>query len=99
MLQADNYGWVIHNGEFWHTIHLSAMLAIETIASASAVRPDRVLGAPEGAALRPVIAFCALIPFVVPPIVHGRRAAPHVRKGTPDGSTASPWGAFSSRRM
>ena len=46
--------------------------------------------------LRPVIAFMALIPFVVPPIVHGRRLL-NVFKGTPSWYYQSP-GASSSRR-
>ena len=45
-----NYGCVIHNGEFWHTIRISFLLALETIViSLAALRPDDLLGAPEAA--------------------------------------------------
>ena len=27
----SNYSWVIHNGDFWHTIKISFILAVETI--------------------------------------------------------------------
>ena len=26
-----NYHWVIHNGDFWHTLKISFLLAIETV--------------------------------------------------------------------
>ena len=26
-----NYSWVIHNGDFWHTLKISFLLALETI--------------------------------------------------------------------
>jgi putative spermidine/putrescine transport system permease protein len=65
-----NYGWVIHNGDFWHTIKVSFLLAIETIVISLLLFVPTIywvhLKVPK---LRPVIAFLALIPFVVPPIV------------------------------
>jgi putative spermidine/putrescine transport system permease protein len=65
-----NYGWVIHNGDFWHTIKISFFLAIETIVISLILFVPTIywvhLRVPK---LRPVIAFLALIPFVVPPIV------------------------------
>jgi putative spermidine/putrescine transport system permease protein len=91
-----NYGWVIHNGDFWHTIKVSFLLAIETIVISLCLFVPTLywvhLKVPK---LRPVIAFMALIPFVVPPIVmvvgllrafHG---APHWYYGTPWGFLAS----------
>ena len=64
-------GWVFHNGEFWRTLKTSLiLLALETIAISLALFVPTVywvhLKLPR---LRPVIAFLALMPFVVPPIV------------------------------
>jgi putative spermidine/putrescine transport system permease protein len=65
-----NYSWVIHNGDFWHTIKISFLLAIETIVISLLLFVPTIywvhLKVPK---LRPVIAFFALIPFIVPPIV------------------------------
>jgi putative spermidine/putrescine transport system permease protein len=65
-----NYGWVLHNGDFWHTIKISFILAIETIVISLLLFVPTIywvhLKVPK---LRPVIGFMALIPFVVPPIV------------------------------
>ena len=65
-----NYGWVIHNGDFWHTIKISFILALETIVISLLLFVPTIywvhLKVPK---LRPVIAFMALVPFVVPPIV------------------------------
>jgi putative spermidine/putrescine transport system permease protein len=65
-----NYSWVIHNGDFWHTIKISFLLAIETIVISLVLFVPTIywvhLKVPK---LRPVIAFFALIPFIVPPIV------------------------------
>jgi len=47
---ADSYTYVIHNGQFWHTLRLSALLALETIVISLALFvPDRLLGSSEGA--------------------------------------------------
>ena len=66
----SNYGWVIHNPDFWHTIKISFLLAIETIVISLVIFVPTIywvhLKVPK---LRPVLAFLALIPFVVPPIV------------------------------
>ena len=65
-----NYSWVIHNGDFWHTLKISFLLALETIVISLLLFVPTIywvhLKLPR---LRPVIAFLALIPFVVPPIV------------------------------
>ena len=46
-----SYGWVFHNGEFWHTLKISFLLALETIVVSLALFvPDGLLGAPEAAA-------------------------------------------------
>jgi len=89
---ADNYSWVFHNGDFWHTLKISFLLAIETIVICLLLFVPTIywvhLRVPK---LRPVIAFLALIPFVVPPIV---MVVGLLRffKGTPDWFYAKPWG-------
>jgi putative spermidine/putrescine transport system permease protein len=64
------YGTILHDGQFWTTIKLSFILALETIAISFVLFIPTVywvhLKLPK---LRPVLAFLALIPFVVPPIV------------------------------
>ena len=66
----SNYSWVIHNGDFWHTIKISFMLAIETIViSLCLFVPTIYLVHLKLPKLRPLLAFMALVPFVVPPIV------------------------------
>ena len=65
-----SYGWVLHNGDFWHSLRVSGVLALEVIVISLVLFVPTVywvhLKVPR---LRPVIAFLALIPFVVPPIV------------------------------
>jgi putative spermidine/putrescine transport system permease protein len=65
-----NYGTIIHDPEFWSTIKLSFFLALETIGVSLALFVPTIywvhLRLPK---LRPVIAFMALVPFVVPPII------------------------------
>ena len=67
---AESYSWVIHNSQFWHTLQdlvparvrdgrIGLLLFVPTIYWVHLKVPR----------LRPVIAFLALIPFVVPPIV------------------------------
>lgn len=64
------YGFVLHNADFWHTLKISFLLAFETIAiSLVLFVPSIYLVHLKVPRLRPVIAFFALIPFVVPPIV------------------------------
>lgn len=87
-----SYTWVVHNGDFWHTLKLSLLLALETIAISLVLFVPTVywvhLKVPR---LRPLIAFFALIPFVVPPIVLvvGLLA---VFRGTPQWFYAKPEG-------
>jgi putative spermidine/putrescine transport system permease protein len=87
-----NYGWVIHNGDFWHTIKVSFLLALETIVISLILFVPTIywvhLKLPR---LRPVIAFLALIPFVVPPIVMVVGLL-RTFKGTPHWYYAEPWG-------
>ena len=89
---AASYTWVIHNGDFWHTLKISLLLALETVVVSLIIFVPTIywvhLKLPR---LRPVVAFLALIPFVVPPIVMvvGLLA---VYKGTPSWFYAQPWG-------
>ena len=88
----ESYSWVIHNGDFWHTLKISALLALETIAISLALFVPTIywvhLKVPR---LRPLIAFFALIPFVVPPIVMVVGLL-NVYRGTPSWFYAQPWG-------
>jgi putative spermidine/putrescine transport system permease protein len=67
---SHNYGLILHDSQFWSTIKLSFILALETIAISFVLFIPTVywvhLKLPK---LRSVLAFLALIPFVVPPIV------------------------------
>jgi putative spermidine/putrescine transport system permease protein len=87
-----NYSWVIHSHAFWHSLKISALLALETIVISLLLFVPTIywvhLKLPK---LRPVIAFLALIPFVVPPIV---MVVGLLRffKGTPSWFYAEPWG-------
>jgi putative spermidine/putrescine transport system permease protein len=87
-----SYGWVIHNGQFWHTLKISFLLSLETIVISLLIFVPTVywvhLKLPR---LRPVIAFFALIPFVVPPIVMVVGLLKFY-KGSPDWFYAQPWG-------
>ncbi len=89
---AHNYGWVIHNGDFWHTLKISFLLALETIAISLAIFVPTIywvhLKVPK---LRPVIAFFALVPFIVPPIVMVVGLL-RTFKGTPGWYYQQPWG-------
>jgi putative spermidine/putrescine transport system permease protein len=89
---AASYTWVIHSGDFWHTLKISALLALETIVISLALFVPTIywvhLKLPK---LRPVIAFLALIPFVVPPIVMVVGLL-DVYRGTPSWFYAQPWG-------
>jgi putative spermidine/putrescine transport system permease protein len=89
---AASYTWVIHNGDFWHTLKISMLLALETIVISLALFVPTIywvhLKVPR---LRPVIAFLALIPFVVPPIVLVVGLL-SVYKGTPQWFYGQPWG-------
>jgi putative spermidine/putrescine transport system permease protein len=87
-----NYGWVIHNGDFWHTIKISFVLAVETIViSLILFVPTIYLVHLKLPRLRPVIAFVALVPFVVPPIVMVVGLL-RTLSWTPGWYYGSPWG-------
>jgi putative spermidine/putrescine transport system permease protein len=89
---AHNYGWVLHNGDFWHTLRLSALLALETIVISLVIFiPTIYLVHLKLPRLRPVLAFLALIPFIVPPIVMVVGLL-RTFKGTPDWFYQKPWG-------
>jgi putative spermidine/putrescine transport system permease protein len=89
---AHNYGWVLHNGEFWHTLKISFLLALETIVISLLIFVPTIywvhLKVPK---LRPLIAFLALIPFIVPPIVMVVGLL-RTFKGTPAWFYQQPWG-------
>jgi putative spermidine/putrescine transport system permease protein len=89
---GENYGWVLHNGDFWHTLKISGLLALETIVISLLIFVPTIylihLKLPR---LRPVIAFLALIPFIVPPIVMVVGLL-RTFKGTPDWFYQRPWG-------
>jgi putative spermidine/putrescine transport system permease protein len=88
----DNYSWVVHNHDFWHSLRISFLLALETVVISLAIFVPTIywvhLKVPR---LRPVIAFLALIPFVVPPIVMVVGLL-QVFKSSPDWFYAQPWG-------
>ena len=89
---AENYSWVLHNGDFWHTLKLSALLALETIVISLLIFvPTIYLVHLKLPRLRPVLAFMALIPFIVPPIVMVVGLL-RTFKGTPDWFYQKPWG-------
>ncbi len=88
----SNYSWVLHNGDFWHTIKISFLLAIETIViSLLLFVPTMYFVHLKLPRLRPVIAFMALVPFVVPPIVMVVGLLRTFR-GTPNWFYGQPWG-------
>ena len=64
------YGTILHDGAFWSNLKTSFLLALETIAIGLGLFVPTIylvhLKVPK---LRPVLAFMALVPFVVPPIV------------------------------
>jgi putative spermidine/putrescine transport system permease protein len=87
-----NYGTIIHDHQFWKTIRLSIVLALETIAITLLLLVPTVywvhLKLPR---LRSVIGFIALVPFVVPPIILVVGLL-DVLNGTPDWFYARPYG-------
>jgi len=86
------YGTIVHNPEFWTTLRLSFQLSLEVIAISLILFVPTVywvhLKLPR---LRPVLAFFALIPFVVPPIVLVVGLLDFY-KGTPQWYYGSPYG-------
>jgi putative spermidine/putrescine transport system permease protein len=86
------YHFVLHNGDFWHTLRISFVLALETIViSLLLFVPSIYLVHLRLPRLRPVIAFFALIPFVVPPIVLVVGLL-NIYHGTPSWFYDKPWG-------
>ena len=87
-----NYGGVFDDPEFWKTIRLSFVIAIETIVVTLVLLVPTVywvhLKVPR---LRPVIGFLALVPFVVPPIILVVGLLDMYR-GTPTWFYAEPYG-------
>ena len=87
-----SYTWVIHNGEFWHSLKISLLLALETVVVSLIIFVPTIywvhLKVPK---LRPVLAFLALIPFVVPPIVMVVGLLKFYQ-GSPNWFYAQPWG-------
>jgi len=65
-----NYDYIVSDAEFWRTIKLSFVVALETIALTLVLLVPTVywvhLKVPR---LRPLIGFLALVPFVVAPII------------------------------
>ncbi len=66
----ENYGVIIHDPQFWTTFKLSLLICVATIALSLGLFIPTIywvhLRLPK---LRPVLAFMALVPFVVPPII------------------------------
>lgn len=87
-----NYGGVFDDPEFWKTIRLSFVIALETIVVTLALLVPTVywvhLKLPR---LRPVIGFLALVPFVVAPIILVVGLL-DLYKGTPTWFYAEPYG-------
>jgi putative spermidine/putrescine transport system permease protein len=89
---AENYGFILHNGDFWHTLKISSLLALETIVISLAIFvPTIYLVHLKLPRLRPLIAFLALLPFIVPPIVMVVGLL-RTFKGTPDWFYQKEWG-------
>ena len=86
------YGTILHAGAFWQSLRVSFVLALETIAiSLVLFVPTVYLVHLKLPRLRPVLAFLALIPFVVPPIVMVVGLL-NFYKGAPSWFYAQPWG-------
>ena len=86
------YGVILDDPQFWKTLRLSFVLALETIAIALMILVPTVywvhLKVPR---LRPLIGFLALVPFVVPPIVLVVGLL-ELYRGTPAWFYAEPYG-------
>jgi putative spermidine/putrescine transport system permease protein len=64
------YGLVIHDPQFWKTVRLSFVLALETIAiSLALLVPTAYWVHLKLPRLKPYIEFMTILPFVVPPII------------------------------
>ncbi|MFN2628835.1 MAG: ABC transporter permease [Gaiellaceae bacterium] len=87
-----SYGTIVHDQEFWRSLRVSFLLSLETISiSLILFVPTIYLVHLKVPKLRPVIAFLALIPFVVPPIVMVVGLLSFY-KGSPSWFYAQPWG-------
>jgi putative spermidine/putrescine transport system permease protein len=86
------YSLIIHDHQFWHTIRVSFILALETIAISLLLFVPTVywvhLKVPR---FRPVLGFMALVPFVVPPIILVVGLL-NLYKGTPSWFYGKPYG-------
>ena len=89
---SSAYSSIIHDHQFWHTIRLSFVLALETIAISLVLFVPTVywvhLKVPR---FRPVLGFMALVPFVVPPIILVVGLL-NLYKGAPSWFYAKPYG-------
>ncbi len=87
-----NYSYILHDPEFWSTIKLSFIVALETIAITVVLLVPTVywvhLKVPR---LRPLIGFLALVPFVVAPIILVVGLL-DVYRGTPQWFYGEPYG-------
>lgn len=88
----ENYGTILHDPEFWRTIRMSFVLALETIVITLVLLVPTVywvhLRLPR---LRPLVGFMALVPFVVPPIILVVGLL-DLYRGTPSWFYAQPYG-------
>lgn len=88
----ENYGTILGDPEFWRTIRMSFVLALETIVITLVLLVPTVywvhLRLPR---LRPLVGFMALVPFVVPPIILVVGLL-ELYRGTPSWFYAQPYG-------
>ena len=87
-----NYSYILEDPEFWRTMKLSFIVALETIALTLVILVPTVywvhLKVPR---LRPLIGFLALVPFVVAPIILVVGLL-DVYRGTPQWFYGEPYG-------
>ncbi|MDH4178462.1 MAG: ABC transporter permease subunit [Thermoleophilia bacterium] len=87
-----NYSYILDDPEFWRTIKLSFIVAVETIVLTLALLVPTVywvhLKVPR---LRPLIGFLALVPFVIAPIILVVGLL-DVYRGTPQWFYGEPYG-------
>lgn len=87
-----NYGYILHDSQFWTTIRLSFVIALETIVFTLVLLVPTVywvhLKLPR---MRSIIGFLALIPFVVAPIILVVGLL-NLYRGTPAWFYAEPYG-------
>jgi putative spermidine/putrescine transport system permease protein len=69
-LSLSAYGDVVHDGQFWKTLKMSFLLALETIGiSLFLLVPTAYWVHLRLPRLKPVVEFLTILPFVVPPII------------------------------